>query len=442
MSFMQHSPGLLPSSFVAGSARQGFDLARLLSVSEALATYFERVTLERPRVEEVSLDEAVGRVLARDAVSLDDIPRHRRSFMDGYAVDSSAGSAPRRVVGDVLMGHAPPGAIEPAQAMRVPTGGAVPDGADTVVPQEDCDLTAAGEIVPREVPVAGDCISQQGEDIPRGETVLRAGRRIGAPEAGVLATLGIVRVPVFARPRVAIVSTGDELLDPGEALRDGCVRDSNRYAIAATLAALGAQPVHVPRAPDRLEALRAALQGALATCDALVSSGGSSVGEGDLVPQIARDLGGPGPIVHGLRVRPGKPTLLAAVGGKPVIGLPGNPTSSLMILEAVVRPIVQVLCGETPRPAARMSARAAAPFAGREDWTWYVPARLFARAGTIYAEPFTIRSSQTSLLARASGYVTVGDAMPHCDAGDRVDVSLFSCGGAPIELGAIGEDAT
>jgi molybdopterin molybdotransferase len=430
---MQDSRALLPSSFVAGSPQLGFDHARLLSVAEALAAFFERAPLAQPAVEDVTLEAAAGRVLARDAVAREDIPRHRRSFMDGYAVASSAGTAPRPVAAEVLMGSAPPGPIEAHQAMRVPTGGAIPDGADAVVPQEDCDVTSAGEIVPRELPAAGDYISERGEDIAFGATVLRAGRRIGAPEVGVLATLGIVRIPVFERPRIGIVSTGDELIDPGEPLRDGCVRDSNRYAVAAALAALGAEPVHVPRAADRLEALRSAVREALDACDALVSSGGSSVGERDLVPQIVAELGAPGAIVHGLRVKPGKPTLLAAIGKKPVIGLPGNPASSLMILEAVVRPIVQALCGETVRPAPRIAATAAKPFTGRKDWTWFVPARLFEKEGAVYAEPFPIRSSQTSLLARASGYVTVDGALPRVEAGERVDVILFSCGGAPIE---------
>jgi len=429
---MQDSQRLLPSSFVDGSPQRGFDVDRLPTVREALARFFERVELHAPRVETVSLVDAIGRVLARDAIARDDIPLHARSTMDGYAMASAAGVAPRRLIADVVMGHAAQDAIERTEAARVPTGGAIPPGADVVVPVEDCDVVA-GSVVPRDVPVAGDCIAQRGGDIVAGEIVLKAGRRLGAPELGVLATLGIVPVPVFARPRIGIVSTGDELIEPHEALAPGRIRDSNRYALGAALAALGAEPVHLPRSQDRMEDVRASFTAALETCDALVSSGGSSVGERDLVPLVVAELGSPGPIVHGIRVKPGKPTLLAAAGGKPIVGLPGNPTSSLMILEAVVRPIVQALSGETARPPQRLSAIAAAAFTGRETWTWFVPARVFERAGILYAEPLRMRSSQTSLLARASGYVTLDETTPGFAAGDRLDVLLFSCGGAPPE---------
>jgi molybdopterin molybdotransferase len=267
---MQDSRALLPSSFVAGSSQRGFDTARLLSASEALGTFFARVTLPIPRVEEVALTAALGRVLARDAVAREDIPTHPRSTMDGYAMASAAGIAPRRLVAEVLMGQAASRAIEASETIRVPTGEAVPAGADVVVPQEDCDVASGGEIVPREMPVAGESIAQRGGDIRSGEAVLRAGRRLGAPELGVLATLGIVPVPVFARPRVAIVSTGDELVDPGEGLREGRVRDSNRYAIGAALEALGAEAVHLVRVPDRYDAVRSAFEAALETYDAIV----------------------------------------------------------------------------------------------------------------------------------------------------------------------------
>lgn len=423
---------LLPSSSNE-SHHRGFNPERLLAPNDAIAEFFSQVSIEPAGIEEVGLDAAPGRVLASAARAQEDHPSHPRSTMDGYAVRSADGAGQRRVVGEVLMGQPPPRVVGAGEALRVPTGGAIPDGADAVVPQEDVEILGPDSIALRVEAVAGESITQPADDVREGETVLRAGRRLGGPELGVLATLGIATVPVFARPRIAILSTGDELIDPDRIPAIGQVRDSNRYAIAASLLALGAQPVQIARSADTEEALRAALRVAIDACDAVFTSGGSSVGDRDLVPHIVAEFGAPGPIVHGLRVKPGKPTLLSAVGRKPVVGLPGNPASSLMILEAVVRPIVAALCGERGSDAVVLSARAATAFAGRAGWTWYVPVRLRRIGAELEAEPLTIRSSQTSLLARASGYVIVDDRTGPRQAGDRVDVRLFSCGGAPIE---------
>jgi molybdenum cofactor synthesis domain-containing protein len=432
--FMQDSRALLPPERHGDAAgHRGFVAERLYAPGDAIAAFFARVAIEPVGIEDVALDAAPGRVLARDARALEDHPTHPRSTMDGYAVRSGDGAGRRRIVGEVFMGSLPPRVVGSAEAIRVPTGGAVPTGADAVVPQEDVDVLEPGWIALREAVAAGESITRRADDVREGETVLSAGRRIGGPELGVLATLGIVSVPVFVRPRIAILSTGDELVDPGVVPAIGQVRDSNRYAIAAALAALGAQPVHVARSADTEDALRAALRDALEDCEAVFSSGGSSVGDRDLVPHIVAELGEPGPIVHGLRVKPGKPTLLAALGRKPIVGLPGNPASSLMILEAVVRPIVVALCGERPGEAITLSAIATAPFAGRAGWTWYVPVRLRRSGDELEAQPLAIRSSQTSLLARASGYVIVDDRSGTARTGDRVNVRLFSSGGAPIE---------
>jgi len=429
---MQDSAALLPSPFAHGSRLGGFAEDRLLAPEQAIVAYFTRASIVPVGSERVTLAHAFDRVLACDVVAREDHPSHRRSTMDGFAVASEDGMAPRRITGEVTMGLPPPHAIGRGEALRVPTGGALPDGADAVVPQEDTTL-AGDNVTPHEAPQSGEFVTQRAEDIASGEVVLLAGRRIGGPELGVLATLGYAEIEVFRRPRIGIVSTGDELVDPRDVPAIGQVRDSNRYAIAGALAAFGAEAVQLPRAADTPDALRAVIAEGLATCDALVTTGGSSVGVRDLVPQVVEEFGAPGAIVHGIRVKPGKPTLLAAVGAKPVIGLPGNPTSSLMILEAIVRPIVAALVGERGARPRVLATVASAPFVGRAGWTWFVPARVIARGATLYAEPFAIRSAQTSLLARASGYVTVGETGGPIAADSPVDVTLFSCGGAPIE---------
>ena len=427
---MQDSATVLPSVSAHDEAARGFDVARLLAPAQALTAYFAGTAIAPSGIETVPLDDAFGRVLASDAVAREDHPSHARSTMDGYAV-AADGALHWRVVGEVRMGAAAPRAIGPGEALRIPTGGALPAGAQAVIPQENAslerDVLSASEPAKR-----GDFFTQPGEDIPKGEAVLAAGRRIGAPELGVLATLGFARVDVYRRPRVGIISTGDELVDPAATLQAGQVRDSNRYALAGALRALGAAPFHLPRAVDTPEALRAAVREGLAASDALVLTGGSSVGVRDLVPRIVAELGAPGALVHGIRVKPGKPTLLGAVGSQPIIGLPGNPTSSLMIFEAIVRPIVHALTGECASPPAALEAVASEAFVGREGWTWYVPARVRLRGATLEAQPLPLRSAHTSLLARAFGYAVVGETPARIEAGDRIAIYRFASGGAPI----------
>lgn len=254
-----------------------------------------------------------------------------------------------------------------------------------------------------------------------GDVVLRAGRRIGAAELSVLATLGATAVEVFRRPKVAVVSTGDELVDATRRPGTGQVRDSNRWAIAGGLAALGCDVVHLPRAVDEVAAIRAGIAEGLRVADAVVLTGGSSVGARDHVPAAIDGLGAPGVVVHGLRVKPGKPTVLAAIGSQPVIGLPGNPTSALTILDAIAADVFRALTGQTRTHRATVAAVAAEPFPGRAGWTWYVPAALDGNA----ARPLALRSSHTSLLARADGYVVVGPDNPRIEAGEPVTLVRY-----------------
>jgi molybdenum cofactor synthesis domain-containing protein len=202
------------------------------------------------------------------------------------------------------------------------------------------------------------------------------------------------------------------------------VRDSNRWAVAGALQALGASVRHLPTAPDEPGRLEALLKEAVATCDAVALTGGSSVGERDLTPQIVDRLGKPGVLVHGLKVKPGKPTVLAAVEGRPVIGLPGNPASALMIMEAVAAPIVAALTGAM-LPSDTVSAQLAAPLSKRLGWTWYVPMRL---EGSV-AHPLQIRSGSASLLARASGFAALDESIESLPAGAPVQVTRFRLGG-------------
>jgi molybdenum cofactor synthesis domain-containing protein len=425
---MAGSPALRPG--------ETFAVERLWTPAEALATYFGAVTLARPAIEHVALAAATGRILGADATADRRYPADPRSTMDGFAVVAADGAAVRRIVGEVRMGHAPPGPLAAGQAMRIPTGGVLPAGADAVIPVEDADVVAfpgeVGEAIAVREPVpAGEYVTPAGSDMEPGDVILRVGRRIGAPELAVLATLGITAVPVHRQPRVAIISTGDELVDAAATPGTGQVRDSNRWALAGALAALGCVPVQQPAAGDTREELTAALRAALAAADAVVLTGGSSVGVRDLTPRVIDALGAPGVVVHGLRVKPGKPTVFAMLDGKPVIGLPGNPASSLMILEAIVAPVFSRLAGEEFSPRSAVVATAGAAFSARAGWTWYVPAELRVAEGRTLAFPLPLRSAHTSLLARAHGYVVVGPEPSTVAAGETVVVHRFSGGGLP-----------
>lgn len=394
---------------------------RLPAPAEAIAAYLAAVPVAPPGgVEAVGLAAAFGRVLARDAIADAAYPADHRSTMDGFAVRSADGTSPRRIVGAVRMGAAPPAPLGEGEAMRIPTGGVLPQGADAVVPVEDVE--ERGEtVVPAEVPRPGECFTPRGDDMRPGDVVIAAGRRIGAPELSVLATLGTTRIEVFARPRIAIVPTGDELVDPATRPGTGQVRDSNRWAIAGGLAALGCDVVHLPPARDEIDEVAAGIAEGLRLADAVVLTGGSSVGARDHVPAAIGRLGAPGVVVHGIRVKPGKPTVLAAIGTRPVIGLPGNPTSALAILDAIAAPILQRLTGATGLRRATIATVASAPFAGKAGWTWYVPAVVDERG----ARPLALRSSHTSLLARADGYVVVGPEHDRIETGAPVAVVRY-----------------
>ncbi len=401
-----------------------FEAELLLSPDEAVAAYLAAVRPKPSGIERVPLDSAVGRILAEDAAADAPYPADDRSTMDGFAVRSADGTAPRRIVGTIRMGAAPPRSLEAGEAMRIPTGGVLPDGADAVLPIEDAE--EEDDLVrPRNAPAPWAYLTPRGDDMAVGDVVLRAGRRIGAAELSVLATLGQAEVAVFRRARIAVVSTGDELIDTGAQPGTGQIRDSNRWAIAGGLAALGCEILHLPRAADELETIAARIAEGLERADAVVLTGGSSVGVRDHVPGAIDRLGPPGVVVHGIKVKPGKPTVLAAIGARPVIGLPGNPTSALTILDAIASHVVRALTGETAARRSTVATLAAVPFDGRAGWTWYVPAVLEA-AG---ARPLALRSSHTSLLARADGYVVVGPKNARIEAGEPLELVRYGGGG-------------
>ncbi len=383
----------------------GFVPEALLAPRQAIVAYFARASIGPAGSELVALDDAFGRVLAARVVADDDYPVAARSAMDGFALAARSAPGAFDIVGGVAMGVAPTAELRTGAAARIPTGGVLPPGADAVVPIEEARVEGERVFVDGVVERGANVVAR-GADIRRGEALLAPGRRLRAAEIGLLATLGITQVRVYRRPVLAVLSSGDELVEPQRRPQPGEIRDSNRFAVAASLRAMGAAVRHYPTLRDEAHEFESALARALTESDGVVVTGGSSVGERDRLPEAVARIATPGVIVHGLRVKPGKPTLFGAHEGKPILGLPGNPMSALFMLEAVAAPIVAALVGAAMQPAT-VQARLARPARSRMGWTWFVPVSLRHEGGTPLAHPLDLRSYSTSIAARADGYIVM-----------------------------------
>lgn len=316
--------------------------------------------------------------------------------------------------------------IQPGQAALVHTGGMIPAGADAVVMLEDVQLARPGEIEVQRAVAPGRNVVRAGEDIGPGEVVLEPGIRLRPQELGGLAALGLTTVEVARRPRVALLSSGDEIVAPQDEPRPGQVRDVNTTTLAALVARAGGQPVPWGIHPDRPGPLLEAARAARAACDMVVISAGSSASTRDLTADVIAGLGAPGVLVHGLAIRPGKPTILGVADGVPAIGLPGNPVSALVVAGLFVTPIVRRLLGLrepalTPRLPARLTANLPSE-AGRED---YAPVQLIAAPEGWSAQPIFGSSNLILTLVRADGLVRVPPAATGLSAGESVEVLLF-----------------
>ncbi|MFN2494702.1 MAG: gephyrin-like molybdotransferase Glp [Pseudonocardiaceae bacterium] len=397
------------------------------TVAEALAGFSPT---RRTPVQTVTLEAALRRVPARDVVAPGSLPGFARSTVDGYAVraaDTYGASeglpAYLDIIGVVAMGAEPQVTVTAGAAAQMPTGGVLPAGADAVVMVEYTSETMPGTVeVLRPVAVGGGVV-QADEDVRAGAVLVPAGRPLRAPDLGMLAAAGVTELAVHARPRVAILSTGDEVVPPATAvLRPGQVRDAIAPALAGLVLDAGGCPVPCGIMPDDPPALRNGLQAALAQADLVVVSAGSSVGARDATAEVVADLGEPGIFCHGIALKPGKPTLLAECDGVPVIGLPGNPLSALVVFRLVGAPLVWRLAGcplPPPEPSVTaVLARDVPSEAGRLD---VVQVQL---AGT-QARPLFGASALLSVLTRADGFLVVPEPATGLPAGTEVSVTLY-----------------
>jgi len=395
-------------------------------------------------VERVPLRAAAGRVLAEPLVAPHDLPPEARSAMDGYAVRASDLTLPGDdgalpVTGAVVAGTVLGRPLGAGEIVSIATGAVVPEGADTVVmvehtqpvagaAVEDGYVTPGGRVRVTKAPSPGANVVPSGEDVRAGAVLLARGRRLGARDLSALATFGWATVPVFRRPRLAVLTTGSEICPVEQEPGPGQVRDSNEYILAAEIEAAGGEVAWGGVVPDDYERLRETVARLVAENDGVILSGGSSIGPKDLTGRVLATLGSPGIIFHGIDIRPGKPTVLARAGDKPIIGMPGFPTSSMVVFEAFIRPLVARLCGETVSDAwpAATRARLARPYTkppSRED---YLRVRLEARDGDLWAEVVPGGSSAISNVIFSDGLARIPAGISQVDAGAAVDVRRFS----------------
>jgi molybdopterin molybdotransferase len=395
------------------------------TVADALAGFRPA---RRTTIETVALDAALSRVPAAAIAAPAPLPGFARSTVDGYAVraaDTYGASeglpSYLEVRGAVRMGSAPDVEVASGGAVVVPTGAAIPPGADATVMVEYTQEAMAGTIEVVRPVAPGENVVGADEDVAVGATLAEAGRPLRAADLALLAAAGVTALDVHARPRVAIISTGDEVVDPATAtLAPGQVRDAIAVALAALVQQGGGDPDTRGIVPDDAEALGAALQDALVTSDVVVVSAGSSVGMRDQTATVVAELGEI--FCHGLALRPGKPTLLADCDGVPLVGLPGNPRSALVVFRLVGVPVVRLVGGcAAPPPEPVVSARLARDLpsvTGRLDVV-----QVALRDGT--ATPLFGPSALLSILGAADGYVVVPEEATGLDAGTAVDVTLY-----------------
>jgi molybdopterin molybdotransferase len=398
---------------------------KLTLIDEALQTWLNVLQIKKPREVTVPLNEALHRVLATDLIAKEDLPRFDKSAVDGYALkaqDTTGASQFKPVTFQITESEE----VSSKQAKQIWTGNPLPKGADAVAMIENTKKRD-GELEVWVQLATGGNVSKKGEDVKKAENILKAGTRLKPYHLALLAAMGNSEVKVAEKPRIAILATGNELAEAGSKSSGNQIFDSNRVMLAAMCRELGAEPVDLGIAKDDTAEIAEKLEIGLRECDAVITSGGTSVGGLDLVPDAVNKTGKPGVVVHGLALRPAMPTALAALDGKPVMILSGNPVAAVIGFEVFARPLICKMLGmkkEEPRPTVNaVMTRKVATALGRKT---FVRVLVTQKNGEFLAEPVSARGSGAiSTMTRGNGFVIVPENREGVTEGEVMLVRLF-----------------
>jgi molybdopterin molybdotransferase len=401
---------------------KGFE--KLTNVDDALQSFLRKLKPERLDSEQITINAALGRVTAEDIRGKYDLPPFDRSAVDGYALRAKGTfgvSAFNPKIFKLTRDK-----VRENEARTIWTGNPIPEGADAVVMLE-YTKKFEDKIEVEKAVTPGKNVSKRGEDATEGDVAIKAGTRLNPHHLGLLAALGETHVAVVRKPKVAILATGSELVELGQKLEPGKIVETNRLVFSSMCMELGAEPLNLGLAKDDLKEISAKIQEGLEQADAVITTGGTSVGYPDLVPLAVNHLGKPGVIIHGVAIRPGMPTALAILKGKPVFVLSGNPVAATVGFEVFTRPTLLKLLGtKEARPVieAKLSRRVAGALGRRV----FLRVRVFERNGGFFAEPVRVSGSGVlTTMTKANGYVIIPENREGVEEGESVRVHLFSC---------------
>jgi molybdopterin molybdotransferase len=404
----------------------------LTKIDDALRVFLDAISEPKTKSDLTLIENGLGRFLATDVVSRRSLPPVDISTMDGYAVRaedvefaSEQNPVILKVIGESKLGSICRLTVRSGQAVAIATGSMVPSGADSIAIVEQTKPISRDKVAAQIPSVKGQSITRKGEDVAPGQIVLSKGRRLRPEDIGILRALGVAKVQLAREPRVAIISTGNELTNTVNKNTPAKVVDINRPILVAMLRTIGAQPVDLGIVSDNAKRITSVLKKGLLIADAVLVTAGSSVGRRDLVPRCIEALGKPGMLVHGVAMRPGLPTGLAVVRGKPVVSLPGFPVSALVAFRIFVRPLIARLSGLPQAADPTVKAVLSSRISGGRGWRTFVRVAVRREQTGLIAEPLrSQKSSALTSMVNANGIVTIPESQGGYEAGQEVDVSL------------------